>query len=132
MGLDMYAFKVKGDYPDILEWSEDDENRIFDEIELGREKIAYWRKHPNLHRWMERLYYSRGGGMSFNSIYLRLYERDINQLEPVVLLDALPHSTGGFFFGESSFDDRATDLEFIAAAKEAIAEGFKIYYYSSW
>jgi hypothetical protein len=131
-GLDMYAHKVRGDYPDFIEAYADYRNPLIREIEEKSEIIAYWYKHPNLHRWMERLYYERGGSNVFNGVYTRLRKLDIKQLEAAALFDALPISTGGHFFGKSSFDDRATDLEFVAAAKEAIAEGFKIYYYSSW
>ena len=30
------------------------------------EQIHYWRKHPNLHGWMEDLYRAKGGAAEFN------------------------------------------------------------------
>ena len=56
MGLDMYASTlVQAPKSDV----DFDGN---DAIELH-----YWRKHPNLHGWMESLYYEKGGTAgSFN------------------------------------------------------------------
>jgi hypothetical protein len=50
MGLDMYAFKTK----EAIEIEVD-----FQVKEV--EEIHYWRKHANLHGWMENLYETKGG-----------------------------------------------------------------------
>ena len=41
MGLDMYAYVAAREG---TEWNDS-----------GRQDLAYWRKHPHLHRWMEQL-----------------------------------------------------------------------------
>ena len=52
MGLDMYAYATE------------EATSAEDFADLGlesREEFFYWRKHPNLHGWMEALYRSKGG-----------------------------------------------------------------------
>lgn len=94
--------------------------------------LHYWRKHPNLHGWMERLYYDKGGKEDvFNCVNVQLTEDDLDRLEKSVKNENLPH-TEGFFFGESQPEDREDDLEFIKKAREAISEGDDVYYTSWW
>lgn len=123
MGLDMFAFKVKkGVITENVDFNEPD----------GSEELHYWRKHPNLHGWMERLYNKKGGNEPvFNCVNVRLTEEDLNRLEEAVKFDELPE-TEGFFFGESEPEDREGDLEFISEAREAINEGYDVYYTSWW
>lgn len=119
MGLDMYAYRT-GKAVAALD---------FDPPE-DAVQIAYWRKHPNLHGWMEKLYHDRGGRSgAFNCDTLQLTADDLDTLERD--LDALPATTG-FFFGESRADERDDDVQFIAAARQAIAEGDRVYYSSWW
>lgn len=123
MGLDMYAFKFSADLatsPVDLELPQD------------REEIAYWRKHPDLHGWMRQLYKTKGGtSEDFNCDTVQITAEDLDQLEKDVSAEALP-TTGGFFFGKSYPEDRAGDLRFIATARQAIADGFVVYYWSWW
>lgn len=123
MGLDMYAYKAKGFVP---------ENDISFDIPEGieAEEIAYWRKHPNLHGWMENLYASRGGSEVFNCISIQLKMEDIERLEKDILTNSLP-DTEGFFFGKSRYWHAVEDMQFIGKAKLALADGY-IVYYSSW
>lgn len=95
-------------------------------------KLAYWRKHPYLQGWMEKLYYEKGGkGENFNCVNVRLDEDDLNRLKEDVLSGSLPE-TIGFFFGDDSCDDyREQDLQFINDALEAIKDG-RIVLYDSW
>ena len=126
MGLDMYAFRVKA------------ENALGD-FEIvndadKHEEIMYWRKHHDLHGWMERLYRAKNGTKeSFNCIPVRLTMEDLNNLEADVLAGNLPH-TQGFFFGVNPPDEdsKLQDMEFIGKAKIAIAEGDAVYYDSWW
>ena len=124
MGLDMYA------------WAVAPENVISD-IELkedaGHEEIFYWRKHHDLHGWMEALYKDRGGEKEFNCAVVRLYEEDLDSLENDVKENVLPKTTG-FFFGDNPPDEEsiAKDLEFIRRARESIKNGFAVYYTSWW
>lgn len=130
MGLDMYAFRVKAE--DVI-----DDFTVRNE-EQGREgdleELAYWRKHHDLHGWMERLYRSKGGDKeSFNCVPVRLTMEDLNMLESDVLNNSLPE-TQGFFFGTNPPDEysREQDMAFISKAKISIANGAAVYYDSWW
>lgn len=126
MGLDMFAFKVK---KGMITESVDFE---LPENEETHDELHYWRKHPNLHGWMENLYYEKGGTSDvFNCVSVQLTEEDINRLETDVKKNKLPE-TQGFFFGQSYPEDKKGDLEFIKDARRALKEGFDIYYTSWW
>ena len=130
MGLDMYAFRVKAeDVIDDFNVRGQDAGR-----EDDLEELAYWRKHHDLHGWMERLYRSKGGDKeSFNCVPVRLSMEDLNLLESDVLNNRLPE-TQGFFFGTNPPDEysREQDMEFIMKAKIAITNGAAVYYDSWW
>ena len=111
--------------------------------EDGEQELATWRKHPNLQGFMEALWVRKGcpdfdpetmGGMlgDFNCVPLELDEEDIDQLEAAIMEGGLPE-TAGFFFGDDS-DDYYTqqDLEFVANARQALAEGKAVIYDSWW
>lgn len=137
MGLDMFAYKVPKKFAKgPLEVDDEFFNEVFDNKLNGGDsdyEIMYWRKHPNLHGWMENLYRSKGGTEEFNGDVVELTLADLADLEEAVKNDALPE-TSGFFFGTSYRDDaeRKRDLGFIETAREAIKEGFAVYYDSSW
>lgn len=121
MGLEMYAFAT---------FAKPSRPVDFDEEPL--EDLFYWRKHPNLHGWMERLYRVKGGNNEdFNLTTVALTLEDLDRLEQAVRSDTLPH-TDGFFFGVSQKEDNVRTLEFIAKAREAIADGMTVFYYSWW
>lgn len=138
MGLDMYAYAATPGQQEKY-WNDYDFETESSSIEKPRE-IAYWRKHPNLHGWMERLWESKGrpgtddhhnGGM-FNGVELELTWEDLDQLEEDISNDGLP-STSGFFFGDNSDDYyREQDLEFVRRARAEIFTGLKVFYNSSW
>ena len=127
MGLDQYAYATDHIPDSPVDFAEPE----------GAEKIAYWRKHPDLHGWMERLYWARGGEGSesfFGKVFfgpVALMLSDLDALEADVLAGALPPTTG-FFFGESVPEDCEDDLRFVATARAAIAGGRCVYYSSSW
>lgn len=121
MGLDMYASTTKR----RLTSSVDFEPRESDE------QFHYWRKHPNLHGWMEGLYRSKGGDKEFNCTTVELTPEDIDVLERAVKAGTLP-ATSGFFFGVSDGSEKEDDLMFIAKARAAFAAGRPIYYHSWW
>ena len=108
-----------------------------DDVDFGtnnfnEEELHYWRKHPNLHGWMENLYYAKGGNAdSFNCTNVLLSLDDLNNLEDDIKNGNLP-DTSGFFFGESGDGHDVDDLEFVRKAKEAITEGYSVYYSSWW
>ena len=142
MGLDMYAY-VAGKPGQQNEWWDgaemDSATRRFDNPKLTKPReIAYWRKHPNLHGWMENLWRSRNTDIDpaadpmFNGIELELTWEDLDQLEEDIKNGRLP-STSGFFFGDNSDDYyRLQDLEFVKNAKAEIFLGLKVFYNSSW
>ena len=133
MGLDMYAYAVPaeiapGETPTNEEWNKLFESKVYKEPE----RFFYWRKHPDLHGWMEQRYRARGGQEpEFNCTPLRLYKEDLDDLEKVVKGKKLPH-TDGFFFGYSRADDALDDLKFIKEARAQLDEGFAVFYDSWW
>lgn len=135
MGLDMYAMAVK--FIDGHEEPEVDANLNMEgeHVEDYDDEFCYWRKHPNLHDWMEKLYRDKGGtDFEFNCCSnVELTEADLHDLETAINEGGLPY-TQGFFFGESTGDDdeKAFDLKFIADARKAREDGFRIYYTSWW
>lgn len=121
MGLDMYAFAI----PETPAAPVD-----FD-AETGSE-LHYWRKHPNLHGWMEALYRAKGGkDDDFNCVNLQLTADDLNRLEADIRSGNLP-PTSGFFFGQSDGTEVADDLAFIEKARAEIADGMTVFYTSWW
>jgi hypothetical protein len=120
MGLDMYAKTTNQNISQVgFEYPEDSE------------QLYYWRKHPNLHGWMEQLYRKKGGTHEFNLEGVRLDLEDLVELEKLVCNNELP-DTAGFFFGVSEPEDKDYDLEFLNLARNAIKEGKNVYYTSWW
>ena len=138
MGLDMYAYVAaragqQSEYYDGAELNEKTgalENRT---VTKPRE-IAYWRKHPNLHGWMRRLWESKGNSGEFNGDELELTWADLEALEQDIHSGALTEINEiGFFFGNASDDYyREHDLEFVKNAKAELFLGLKVFYNSSW
>lgn len=121
MGLDMYAYSTETTIS----------NADFDTPDDACE-FTRWRKHANLHGWMEQLYRRKGGGApEFNCVNVKLDPADIDALEIEVLADGLPFTTG-FFFGASQPEDKADDLAFIAAARKLFEDGDSVFYSSWW
>jgi hypothetical protein len=109
-------------------------------------EIAYWRKHPNLHGWMEQLWRNKKYTVqpqdaskfigpesdNFNGIELELTWEDLDALEEDIKNARLP-ATRGFFFGDGSDEYyRDQDLKFIKEARAEIFTGLKVFYNSSW
>ena len=141
MGLDQYAYSIsKGEDP-----REDHDDRI---------NLMDWRKHNRLQGYMEELAIDKGvikPDETFNCEPVQLTEKDIDDLEQVIIDKKLPE-TGGFFFGGDSYEtEKGTyadtkkkyvwtydkdmmpdDLKFIEKAREALARGEDVYYDSWW
>jgi hypothetical protein len=137
MGLDMYAYVAQK----ASQQNEFYETGSFDEkigeyvnpnVSKPRE-LAYWRKHPNLHGWMERLAERKNLKYnSFNGIELELTWDDLEELERAVKKRQLP-ATQGFFFGNDADQHYYhQDLEFITTAKAETFMGLRVFYNSSW
>jgi len=112
-------------------------------------ELAYRRKHPNLHGWMEKLWLKKLGIPlyaddqfkenlhplgDFNGVELELTYEDIVQLEQDIQSGKMASlDTTGFFFGRPSddhyYDD---DLKFCVDAKAELFFKFKVFYNSSW
>jgi diadenosine tetraphosphatase ApaH/serine/threonine PP2A family protein phosphatase len=118
MGLDMFAYKVP-------------KKDVRGKFNFKRSKevvqIDYWRKRHDLHRWFEKLYRTKGGKDLFNYIPLKLNYRDLNQLEKDIRNKNLPKP----IFEKRDIDDKL-DLEFIEKARQAINDGYAVYYNSWW
>ena len=127
MGLDMYAYTAA---------------KASTDCDSGEQReLAYWRKHPNLHGWMEQLWEAKGRpgiidtsyqDVMFNGVEVELTWDDLDQLEEDIKNGRLP-STTGFFFGDNSDDYyQSQDLEFIRQARAELFTGLKVFYNSSW
>ena len=135
MGLDMYAYVATkaGQQKEYYEGCELQEDGGYTNSKITQPReIAYWRKHPNLHGWMQQLWEFKGNSGEFNGDELELTWEDLDVLEEVVKSNNLP-GTSGFFFGEPSDDHyREQDLKFIREAKAELFLGLKVFYNSSW
>jgi hypothetical protein len=134
MGLDMYAMTVKadliGDQQVDVRLHNPDGDLLFPNDTDST--FAYWRKFNNLHQWMEKLYYKKGGTKEpFNCVTVRLMPEDLARLR----LEAPGlQPQFGFFWGderEMSIDDIQRVYDFVKQAEQAIAEG-KAVLYDSW
>jgi hypothetical protein len=124
MGLDMYAFTTQ---KSLVTSAVD-----FKVEEDALRQLHYWRKHPDLHGWMENLYQAKGGQDSdFNLSAVALDSADLDALETALKATDLP-KTGGFFFGASDGSERDDDLEFIRKAREALNSGLAVFYVAWW
>jgi hypothetical protein len=125
MGLDMYAFSTKAKPQTEVD---------FETKNFQPEEVYYWRKHPNLHGWMQNLYDMKGGtSPDFNGDCVVLDSEDLDNLEQDIKDGNLP-DTSGFFFGQSSNNDEENDydLAFVTKAREVITNGKTVYYTSWW
>ena len=144
----MYAYVAnragqQGEFYDGAQFDKETGDYVNPKVSKPRE-IAYWRKHPNLHGWMEQLWVRKvneaGGviaedsewGSTFNGIELELTHEDLDELERAVVHGQLP-ATRGFFFGDGADDYyQKHDLEFIKNARAELFLGLKVFYNSSW
>ena len=134
----MYAYVAtkagqQQEYYDGCEFNE--QTREFENPAVTKPReLAYWRKHPNLHGWMEQLWQKKNPEdmSTFNGIELELTYDDLEILELDVIAGTLPGTTG-FFFGNDADDRyRDQDLEFIKNARAELFMGLKVFYNSSW
>jgi hypothetical protein len=85
MGLDMYAYVAakagqQDKFYEGAEWDENLKEHRNPNVNRPRE-IAYWRKHPNLHGWMEKLAEQKKLSYdSFNGIEMELTAEDLDAL----------------------------------------------------
>ena len=136
VGLDMYAYVSakagqQNEYYDGAVWDGPSGDVANPKVTKPRE-IAYWRKHPNLHGWMQQLWESRGNSGNFNGNELELTYDDLESLELDVIAGTLPNTSGFFFGNDADTHYRKQDLEFIKHARAELFMGLKVFYNSSW
>jgi hypothetical protein len=139
MGLDMYAYAAAraGQQDEYNEqegdWNLETREWVTKDLLPKPREIAYWRKHPNLHGWMERLAESKNLEYgSFNGVELELTWADIDALEQAVTHKQLPATTGFFFGSDADELYYQDDLAFIKAARAELFLGLRVFYNSSW
>ena len=145
MGLDMYAFGAVNNnngldvLPDIPEPLPAVKNAAGGEGHLllrGKRypyfPLAKWRKHPDLHGWMERLYRQRGGKGHFNCRAMRLHIDDIDALDRDLNAGSMPPPSPGYYMGKSDAQDLQQTRDFIANARTVINGGHAVFYDSYW
>jgi hypothetical protein len=149
MGLDMYAYVAakagqQSEFYETANFDEELKDYFSPTVNKPRE-IAYWRKHPNLHGWMEQLWHRKRNAQgnpvvenvndfsgTFNGVELELTHEDLDELERAVTHKQLP-STSGFFFGNDADEHYyESDLQFIKTARADLFFGLKVFYNSSW
>jgi hypothetical protein len=137
MGLDMYAYVAaregqQRDYYEGAVFDKELNKHVNHKVNEPRE-IAYWRKHPNLHGWMERLAEQKKLDYgSFNGVEMELTAKDLDELEQAVVHKKLPATQGFFFGGEADELYYDQDLAFVKAARIEMFMGLKVFYNSSW
>jgi hypothetical protein len=128
MGLDMYLYAA--DKPT---------NYLGD---TGTEAIAYWRKHPDLHKYIVDTF--NGGIDNGNPFVLTL--PNLAQLMQAIRENGLAHNAEGFFWGrspqktgpdantEAYLSQQATDINAVRHAVNMLRDnpGKLILYYGSW
>ena len=139
----MYAYVAsrKGQYHDHWEDGDyDTESGQWISNVAKPHEIAYWRKHPNLHAWMEELWIAKGcesragDDATFNGVELELTSEDIDQLEQDLELGKIARlDAAGFFWGDPSDEYYyEEDVKFITEARSWIFLGMRVFYNSSW
>ena len=119
MALNMYCYQTKNNTLQV-----DPEFSSFDEI-------CQWKKHETLHKWMERLYFQKGGiKSSFNCQSLQLLPQDVQSLENSVLNKFFLSPTK-LIPTDYSDELQKNDMIKIIEIKIAISNGFNVYY-TSW
>ena len=123
---------------------------------LSDDRIAEWRKHPNLQGWMERLWRTQkygdsknpdpktGEGYSnqtylgdpFNQEEVELTLDDIKRLRLDIQNNTLNGGYGdttGFFFGNPADEEyKEDDIKFCDTAEYMLNQGYKVIYTSWW
>lgn len=139
MGLDQWAYVAEraGElelYYSELREADWDENRV---TRQNPRKIAQWRKHPNLHGWMEQLWLEHdvlNKERVFNGVELELTSENLDRLEEDIKSGKMAAlDNAGFFFGSPSDGYyQSYDLEFVREARFNLFMGLKVFYNSSW
>lgn len=117
MGLDMYFYSVpKGQEPS----------------EGKGEEIFYFRKHSDLHGWLEKQWHENlGRSEEFNCVYMEITPDILSRLKDY-LNNPAKEKCRGFFWGESTEENWRETRELIPRLEEIINSGDRVFYYSWW
>ena len=111
-------------------------NKRIEEIKSETE-IGYWRKHADLHGYMEDLYIERGGREEFNCVEIDLYKEDCEEIIAFARErleeneDEVEHTTG-FFFGQTQKEDWEETIKIFENALNTVNFDTEEIYYNSW
>lgn len=105
MGLDMY---LNGNKFYLTSWDSPEKNIMEDGFRVKKKiiELGYWRKHPDLHGYIVEKF---ADGID-ECQEIELLKEDVLAIIGAVNDDKLPH-TEGFFFGESSPEDKKDTID---------------------
>lgn len=100
-------------------------------------EIGYWRKHADLHGYMEDLYIERGGTEEFNCVKLPLSKEDCEDIinfarERLETNEDKVEHTTGFFFGQTQKEDWEETIKIFENALNTVNFDTEEIYYDSW
>ena len=125
MGLDQYAYKIKK----VVGLTDFDYSKG---TVIDRD-FDYWRKFYGLQVWAENLYREKGGNkIHFNCVPLRLTEQDLDRLDRDMEEDEFYEERYLETIGEEKQYEYRHLKDFIKNAKQALADGYAVYYDSWW
>jgi len=123
MGLDMYFLKIaRGGKPDL------DPDACTE--------IKYFRKHSDLHGWLQDQWLKAQAGETdpydFNCLYFKVTRKTLNGMKK--LCDSKRKKKyEGFFWGESTGEDWLETRELCDEIQDLLNDGlYDVYYYSWW
>lgn len=117
MGLDMYFHRTpKGELPG----------------EANSPVIAYFRKHSDLHGWLERQWRKENHDEGdFNCVYMKITSAILQRLKDY-LTRPQKERYYGFFWGESDAAQWEETRKLVPRLEEILNSGDQVYYYSWW
>ena len=120
MGLDMYFISVpKGEDP---------------EASNARHTIKYFRKHSDLHGWLEERWlesHPEKNGFDFNCVFMQITPEILEGIKKLCTSPELREKYCGFFWGASEEDDWAETFS-MCLSPEMYDKQTDVYYYSWW
>ena len=124
MGLDMYLFTARRE---LITAPVDFGGTVVDYSDLH-----YWRKHHNLHGWMQRLYASKGGvDIDFNLSPLAFEMEDLAALKAPSATMSCRKCATSFTAARIALEWR-NDLAAIEKARAVINQGLGVFYAAWW
>lgn len=117
MGLDAELIRVRMDL-------------VCDDLSFVSSKdvkdLVHWRKNYELENWMSILYHKKGGKGEFNCEYVSITEEDLDAIlsssDPLVDLEQ----------NRTFLYDELPREPVIEVARQALQQGYALYYSSSW